>query len=62
MTSAAERPGFSLRRSVITFVLLCGVVLAIAVVVLLALDPRTQAFWSGRWNELTAFVRSVFGR
>jgi len=62
VTSAADRPSFSLRRGVITFVLLCGVVLAIAVVLLLALDPRTQAFWAARWNELTAFVRSVFNR
>jgi hypothetical protein len=62
VTSAAERPGFSLRRGVITFVLLSGVVLAIAVVLLLALDPRTQAFWAERWSELAAFVRSLFGR
>jgi hypothetical protein len=62
LTSAADRPSFSLRRGVLTFVLLCGIVLAIAVVLLLALDPRTQAFWTSRWNELAAFVRSVFGR
>ncbi len=62
MTGTADRPGFSLRRGVITFLLLSGVVLAIAVVLLLGLDPRTQAFWAARWQDLTVFMRSVFAR
>ncbi len=51
----------SLRGSVITFVMISGGVVLFAVAALLVLDPRTQAFWAARWNDLALTVRGLFG-
>lgn len=51
-----------LRTSVITFVLMSVGVVAVAMALLVLLDPRTQEYWSGRLGDLTAWVRAVLGR
>ncbi|MBA3376709.1 MAG: hypothetical protein H0U00_13020 [Actinobacteria bacterium] len=60
MTDAARR--LSLRTSVVMFVAMSGVVVAAAMGLLILIDPRTQSFWGGRLAELTAGVRTLFGR
>ena len=52
----------SLRASVITFVLMSALVVALAMGLLILLDPRTQDYWGGRLAGLTAGVRALFGR
>ena len=48
----------TLRASVVTFVLMTGAIIVAAAALFILLDPRTQAFWVGRWNDLSALVRS----
>lgn len=54
--------GFGLRTSVITFVLMSGGVVVVAMALLVLIDPRTQDYWSGRFGDLTAWVRALLGR
>lgn len=54
--------GFGLRTSVITFVLMSAGVVAVAMALLVLIDPRTQEYWSGRFGDLTAWVRALLGR
>jgi hypothetical protein len=61
VTSAVGRRSLSLRASLITFVLVAAATVAFAVLVLLVLDPRTQAFWGARWSDLVLTVRGLFG-
>lgn len=56
------RRGFGLRSSAITFVLMSVGVMALAMALLVLIDPRTQAFWSGRLADLIAWLRSLVGR
>lgn len=49
------------RGSVISFVLMTGLVTAAATGVFVLLDPRSQQFWVQRWEALAGFVRSLFG-
>ena len=49
------------RGSVISFVLMTGLVTAAATGLFVLLDPRAQQFWVQRWEALVAFVRSLFG-
>lgn len=60
MTDA--RPRLSLRASVITFVLMSGIVVAAVMGLLILIDPRTQDYWAGRFAEATAGIRVLFGR
>lgn len=53
---------FGLRSSIITFVLMSAGVVVIAMTLLVLIDPRTQAFWSGRFADLTAWVRTLLVR
>lgn len=48
----------TLRASVVTFVLMTGAIIVAAAALFILLDPRTQAFWTARWDELSALVRS----
>jgi hypothetical protein len=49
------------RGSVISFVLMTGLVTAAATGLFVLLDPRAQQFWVLRWEALAGFVRSLFG-
>lgn len=49
------------RGSVISFVLMTGLVTAAATGLFVLLDPRSQQFWVQRWEALAGFVRSLFG-
>ena len=48
----------TLRASVVTFVLMTGAIIVAAAALFILLDPRTQAFWVARWDDLSALVRS----
>ena len=49
------------RGSVISFVLMTGLVTAAATGLFVLLDPRAQQFWVQRWEALAGSVRSLFG-
>lgn len=49
------------RGSLISFVLMTGLVTAAATGLFVLLDPRAQQFWVQRWEVLAGFVRSLFG-
>ena len=60
--SQATAPRLSFRASVITFVLMSAVVVALSMGLLILIDPRTQEYWSGRLGDLLAWVRALVGR
>lgn len=49
------------RGSVISFVLMTGLITAAATGLFVLMDPRAQQFWVQRWESLAGFVRSLFG-
>ena len=59
MTGMSDRRGISFRDSAITFVFMIGVVAVLSVGLLVLLDPRSQAFWGGRFSELGTAVRAL---
>ena len=61
MTEARARR-LTFRTSVISFVLMSALVVALAMGLLVLIDPRTQEYWSGRLGELFASVRALVGR
>jgi hypothetical protein len=54
----AERP-FSFRDSAITFAFMTAVVAALAVGLLVLLDPRAQAFWGAKFSDLGTAARAL---
>lgn len=56
------RRSFGLRTSIITFVLMSAAVVVVAMALLVLIDPRTQGYWSGRFGDLSAWVRTLLGR
>lgn len=52
----------SFRASVITFVLMSAIVVALSMGLLILVDPRTQEFWAGRLGEVLATLRALVGR
>lgn len=61
MTEARARR-LPFRTSVIGFVLMSAVVVALAMGLLVLIDPRTQEYWSGRLGDFFASVRALVGR
>ena len=61
MTEARARR-LTFRTSVISFVLMSALVVALAMGLLVLIDPRTQEYWSGRLGEFFAAVRALVGR
>ncbi len=50
------------RAGVISFVLMSAFVVALAMGLLVLVDPRTQEYWSGRLGGLVAWFRALVGR
>jgi len=50
------------RASVLSFALTTALATAAAIGLFVLLDPRAQAFWSGRFGDLVSLVRSFFAR
>ena len=61
MTEARARR-LPFRTSVISFVLMSALVVALAMGLLVLIDPRTQEYWSGRLGDLFASLRALVGR
>lgn len=55
----ADRGGFSFRDSSITFAFMTVVVAALAVALLVLLDPRAQAFWGTKFSDLGTGARAL---
>jgi preprotein translocase subunit SecG len=55
----ADRRGISFRDSAITFGFMTAVVVVLAVVVLVLLDPRAQAFWGAKFSDLGTAARTL---
>jgi hypothetical protein len=54
------RVGF--RASALTFGLLTAAVTLAAMGIFVLMDPRAQAFWGNRLEDLVSFVRSLLER
>jgi len=50
------------RASALSFVVTSAIATAAATGLFVLLDPRAQAYWSGRFSDLFALVRSFFER
>jgi hypothetical protein len=50
------------RASVFSFALTAALATAASIGLFVLLDPRAQAFWSGRFGDLVNLVRSFFVR
>jgi hypothetical protein len=57
----ADRRGLSFRDSAITFAVMTAVVTILAVVLLVLLDPRSQAFWGAKFSDLGTAARALVG-
>ncbi len=55
-------PRLSPRASVVSFVLTSGIATAASIGLFVLLDPRAQAFWSGRFSDFVNLIRSLFIR
>jgi hypothetical protein len=55
----ADRRGISFRDSAITFAFMVAVLAALAVGVLVLLDPRSQTFWGLKFSDLGTAVRAL---
>ncbi|MHB8630321.1 MAG: hypothetical protein ACYC9W_00130 [Candidatus Limnocylindria bacterium] len=62
MSGVADRRGLSFRDSAITFAVMTAVVAALAVGLLILLDPRSQAFWGAKFSDLGTAARAVADR
>jgi hypothetical protein len=59
VTGIADRRGISFRDSAITFSFTTALVAVLAVGLLILLDPRSEAFWGGKFSDLGASVRAL---
>lgn len=55
----ADRRGFSFRDSAITFAFMTLIAAALAVGLLVLLDPRAQAFWGTKFSDLGTGARAL---
>ena len=55
----ADRRAISFRDSAITVGAMIGAVAVLAVVLLVLLDPRAQAFWGTKLSDLGTTVRAL---
>jgi hypothetical protein len=53
------RRGITFRDSAITFLAMTGAVAVLAVVLLVLLDPRAQAFWGAKFSDLGTVARAL---
>lgn len=56
-----DQKRLSPRASVLSFVVTSALATGAAVGLFVLLDPRAQAFWAGRFGELFAGLRALFG-
>jgi len=54
--------GLSPRASVVSFVVTSALATTASIGLFVLLDPRAQAFWSGRFTDFVNLVRSFFIR
>ena len=54
---AADGPSF--RWNVLAFVAVVAIALALSTVMLVLLDPRSQAWWGDRFSEMGAVARGL---
>jgi len=59
VTGTADRRGFSFRDSSITFAFMTVAAAALAVGLLVLLDPRAQAFWGAKFSDLGTGARAL---
>ena len=59
MTGMADRRGISFRDSAISFGFMTVVVAALAVGLLVLLDPRSQIFWGAKFSDVGTVVRAL---
>ena len=59
MIGTEARRGFSFRDSAITFGAMTAAVAALAVGILVLLDPRAQAFWGAKLSDLGTAARAL---
>jgi hypothetical protein len=59
VSGMADRRPFSFRDSAITFAFMTAVAAALAVGLLVLLDPRAQAFWGARFSDLGTGARAL---
>lgn len=55
----ADRQGISFRESTISFAFMTAIVAVLAVGILILLDPRAQAFWGAKLNDLLSAARAA---
>ena len=56
-----DQKRLSPRASVLSFVVTSALATGAAVGLFVLLDPRAQTFWGGRFSELFAALRALFG-
>ena len=54
--------GLTFRASMVSFGAMVGALVAATAGLLVLLDPRAQAFWSGRLNDAAILLRGLIGR
>jgi len=59
VSGVADRRPFAFRDSAITFGFMTLVAAALAVGLLVLLDPRAQAFWGARFSDLGTGARAL---
>ncbi len=56
-----DRRGLDSRASALSFVATCALATGAATGLFVLLDPRAQAFWAARFQELVTAVQTFFG-
>lgn len=56
-----DRRRLDARASALAFAATCVLATGAATGLFILLDPRSQAFWAARWDDLVAAVQTFFG-